>query len=520
MTPTTTTMGAAEWLLLLSVALPLFGAIVVWLLPRTATDPAAGAARLASVGVLALTFACTVALWFVAPTDSSATIDWPWIADFGARFRLAATGLSLPMVVMSTALMLCSVLLTNRQHTTHRAASFYALTLMLIAGINGIFLAADLLLFYLCWEVMLIPLYFLIGVWGSGTGAKAGKTFFIYTMMGSLLMLVAIVAVGLAAGGTTYEQLFTMAAVQPMGMTAQLLCFGAFAAAFLVKSALVPFHTWLPDAQGEGPPLAAAALGIKVGTYGMIALAVPLFPSAAFHPAVRTALAGLGVLAVLYGSLVALVQPDFRRVMSYASIAHLGFVVLGISAFTVESLQGSLFVMVNAGITTGGMFLLLGLLRNRLPDDRFGSLGGLAKSMPMFGALLVLFTLANVGLPGTNGFVGEFLVLLGSFARFPVLVLLATVGVILAAAYLLWAVQRTLFGPEQQRDASTTTSLRDLSGAEAFVMGAFVLAIVGLGLAPAPVLRRMESSISTVVAQSARGLRAAPVAAVDMERGP
>jgi NADH-quinone oxidoreductase subunit M len=189
------------------------------------------------------------------------------------------------------------------------------------------------------------------------------------------------------------------------------------------------------------------------------------------------------------------VQPDFRRVMSYASIAHLGFVVLGISAFTPESLQGAMLVMVNAGITTGGMFLLLGMLRERLSDDRFESLGGLARSMPMFGALIVLFALANAGLPGTNGFVGEFLVLLGSFAKYPVLVLLATIGVILAAAYLLWAVQRMLFGATSE----TTASVRDLSRGEAGIMAVFAAAIIGLGLFPSPVLNRMEDSIASLV---------------------
>ena len=262
-----------------------------------------------------------------------------------------------------------------------------------------------------------------------------------------------------------------------------------------MKSALIPFHTWLPDAQSEGPPLAAVALGIKVGTYGLLILAYPLFPAAALHPATRIMLASLGVVGVLYGSLVALVQPDFRRVISYASIAHLGFVVLGISAFTPESVQGALLVMVNAGITTGGMFLLLGMLRRRLSDDRFESLGGLAKDMPMFGTLVVLFALANAGLPGTNGFVGEFLVLIGSYASFPMLVLLATIGVILAAAYLLWAVQRMLFGARP----SGAIPMQDLTRVEAGVMAVFVLAIVGLGLAPSPVLNRFDASVAALV---------------------
>ncbi|MBC7841943.1 MAG: NADH-quinone oxidoreductase subunit M [Gemmatimonadaceae bacterium] len=504
---------APGWLLPGIFALPLVGSIAVWLLPRAAGDTDARLARTITIGLLSVTAILTLALWLVVPNGSTEQVDYPWIDEFGARIRFAATGISLPMIVLTAWLMLLSVIATDRAAITHRAVSYYALILLLTAGILGIFLAADLLLFYLCWELMLVPLYFLIGVWGSGRGPAAGTTFFIYTMLGSLLMLVAVIVVASAAGGTTYDTVRTMATNQPMSMTAQAFCFFAFAAAFLVKSALIPFHTWLPDAQSEGPPIAAVALGIKVGTYGLMVLAYPLFPSAALHPVTRMILASLGVVGVLYGSLVALVQPDFRRVISYASIAHLGFVVVGISAFTAESLQGAVIVMVNAGITTGGMFLLLGMLRKRISDDRFQSLGGLAKDMPMFGALVVLFALANAGLPGTNGFVGEFLVLIGSFTHFPVLVLLATIGVILAAAYLLWAVQRMLFG--QRPDGAPVA--RDLNGLEAGVMAAFVLAIIGLGLAPAPVLDRLDDSVASLVTRVNMSAITAPPTASAVE---
>ena len=495
MNPSPAELSAVPGLIMMALlAVPLCGSVLVWLLPRPDADAYGSTARIVTIGLLGITAALATSLWFVVP-DGTALVDYPWISDFGARFRLAATGLSLPMILLTAFLMLLSVIATNPTSITHRAPSYYALILLLTAGILGIFLAADLLLFYLCWELMLIPLYFLIGVWGSGRGAKAGLTFVVYTMIGSLLMLVAVIVMATSAGGTTYDVLRDAAVRNQLSPTTQMLCFSAFAIAFLVKSALIPFHTWLPDAQSEGPPLASVALGIKVGTYGLLVVAYPMFPLAAVDPTVRMVLASLGVIGVLYGSLVALVQPDFRRVISYASIAHLGFVVLGISAFSAESLQGAMLVMLNAGITTGGMFLLLGMLRQRLADDRFESLGGLAQQMPMFGALVVLFALANAGLPGTNGFVGEFLVLLGSFTRFPVLVLLATIGVILAAAYLLWAVQRLLFGPTPE----TMPQVRDLSGREAGVMAVFVVAIIGLGLAPGPVQRRMDESISLLI---------------------
>jgi NADH-quinone oxidoreductase subunit M len=483
-------------LLPLLLAVPLIGSLLVWMLPRPTADTHGGLARAVTIALLGVTAVLSLLLWFAVPVDSR-MVDYPWIAEFGSRFRLAATGLSIPMVVLTAVLMFLSVLCVPKESISHRAASYYALLLLLTGGILGIFLAADLLVFYLCWELMLIPLYFLIGVWGSGKGAAAGMTFFIYTMLGSLLMLVAIIVVASAAGGTTYETLREMANNRPLSLTTQLFCFGAFAAAFLVKSAMIPFHTWLPDAQSEGPPVAAVALGIKVGTYGLLVIAIPLFPAAALHPTVRLLLASLGVLSVVYGSLVALVQPDFRRVMSYASIAHLGFVLLGISAFTAESVQGAMLVMVNAGITTGGMFLLLGMLRARVPDDRFESLGGLAKQLPMLGTLVVLFALANAGLPGTNGFVGEFLVLIGAFSYFPVLTLIATTGVILAAAYLLWATQRTLFG-QARVDAA---AVRDLSRGEAAIMACFVVAIIGLGLAPGRTLQRMDVAVTTLISR-------------------
>lgn len=482
------------WLLPALLAVPLIGAVLVWLLPRAASDPHARLARTVTIALLAVTTAMSLALWIVCRT-SVATVDYPWIEGFSASLSLAATGVSMPMVILTACLMLVSVLTIAPESVSTRAGSFYALILLLTGGIIGIFLAADLLLFYLCWELMLIPLYFLIGVWGSAKGAAAGKTFFIYTMLGSLLMLVAVVVVSTAAGGTTFTTLRAATVNKPLSLGVQLACFGAFSCAFLVKSALIPFHTWLPDAQGEGLPVTAVALGIKVGTYGMLALAFPLFPAAAMHPTVRITLAALGVVSIVYGSLAALAQPDFRRVVSYASIAHLGFVVLGLGAFTPESVNGALLVMVNAGITTGGMFLLLGMLQRRFADDTFPSLGGLASSMPFFGVMLVLFALANAGLPGTNGFVGEFLVLLGSFTRYPVLALIATTGVVLAATYLLWSVQRVLFGPR----AADAPVARDLDGREAIIMACFAVAIIGLGLAPASIQRRMQTDVASLI---------------------
>ena len=499
---------SASWVMPALLAVPLVGSIIVWLLPRRADDPTGTTARAATIAILAMTAVLACLLWVLA-AESTQSVDLPWIEDFAASFSLAATGISMPMVLLTAGLMLVSVIAIDRGATSHRAPSMYAMILLLTGGILGIFLSADLLLFYVFWELMLVPLYFLMGVWGTGKGAGAAKTFFIYTMLGSMLMLVAVVFVAREAGSTSFAAVRWMAANKPMPLGTQLACFGAFSAAFLIKSALIPFHTWLPETQSEGIPVTAVALGIKVGTYGMLMLAYPFFPAAALHPTVRVLLASLGVVSILYGSLAALAQPTFRRVVSYASIAHLGFVVLGLSAFTPESVNGAMLVMVNAGITTGGMFLLLGMLAIRMPAERFEELGGLAHSMPVFGAMLVLFALANAGLPGTNGFVGEFLVLLGSFGRYPELTLLATAGVIFAAAYLLWSVQRVIFGP---RVAALPAAI-DLRGRELGIMVVFAMCIIGLGLAPAPMQRRIQADVGTIFTRvnMSAGMVSAPV---------
>ncbi len=491
--------GTAPWLLPALLLVPVLGALLVWLLPDDAR-----AARPAALGVLFAVALLATALWWLVPAagPNGVVADIPWIDEWGTRLRLAATGLSLPMLLLTAWLMPLALLAVGPAADAARPRSFHAQVLLLTAGILGIFLAADLLVFYLAWELMLVPLYFLIGAWGSVRGPRAATTFFVYTLVGSLLMLVAILFVVRHAGTTVIADVIDLAVTRPMPLDAQLWCFGAFAAAFLVKSALVPFHTWLPDAQGEAPAVAATALGIKVGTYALLAIAYPLFPAAALHPTVRLVLMALGVAAILHGSLVALVQPDFRRTMSYASVAHLGFVVVGLAAFTAESVQGAVLVMLNAGITTGAMFVLLGVLRDRLGEsDAFAALGGLARTVPVLGTLLVLFVLANVGLPGTNGFVGEFLVLLGAYEPHPWLTLLATTGVILAAAALLHATQRTLFGPRP----ADAPPLRDLAPREVAVLGTFAVAIVVLGLAPTPMLDRVKPAATALMESVEKG---------------
>jgi NADH-quinone oxidoreductase subunit M len=315
--------------------------------------------------------------------------------------------------------------------------------------------------------------------------------------LGSLLMLVAIVALWAAAGGRGFGLDVLTGAHAALTQTAQTWLFLAFFLALATKSAFFPVHSWLPAAQGAAPTSAAVALGIKVGTYGMLRFALPLLPAAVLNPVLRTTLVGLAVVGIIYGALVAFVQPDLRRVASYASVSHLGFVVLGIFALTAESLQGAMLVMVSHGVSIGALFLLAGMLEDRTGSTSVEGFGGLARSVPLFSALLVLAALSTMGLPGTNGFVGEFLVLLGAFRTFPGATVLATVGVILAAVYLLRALQRMLF--ETPAPDGVTPPARDLDARELAVLGAFAVAIVWLGVAPGPLLRRMEGPVQRLV---------------------
>ena len=384
-----------------------------------------------------------------------------------------------------------------------RTPAFGALALMLTSGLIGIFVSLDLLLFYLAWELMLIPLYFLIGIWGTGSSMRASLRYVLFTLVGSLLMLVAIMALWNLGGGLSFhvDHLIALDLTQ----RAQLLMFAAFFTAFAVKSALVPFHTWLPDAQGSAPTFAAVALGLKVGTYAILRFAIPLFPAAASHPTVRTSILVLSVIAIVYGALLAMSQRDAKRLVSYSSISHLGFIMLGAFALTQQSVQGAVMIMVNHGITTSALFLLIGMLQDRRGSTDMESFGGLARVMPMFSAVFTLAVLSTMGLPGTNGFVGEFLVLIGTYAERPTLAIIATTGVIFAAVYGLRALQRLLFLKLDDQNLGLT----DLSGRERAVMAVFAIAMLWIGFAPQSILRRSDIASRAVVEAARFGPNAA-----------
>jgi NADH-quinone oxidoreductase subunit M len=483
-------LGYGHWILHALILLPLIGVVPVLL----------GDARSAKVTALVVTtleFVLSLGLWWALDPSQPPmqfVSSTPWIPNWGISYRVGIDGISLVMVLLTTALMPLSVLASWRYITT-RERGFYALMLALLTGLVGVFLALDLFVFYVFFELMLIPMYFIIGIWGGTNRLYAAIKFFIYTMSGSLLMLVAIVAlvwkIQSVTGSLSFSYDHILHNTGALGGLAPWL-FAAFAIAFAIKVPIFPFHTWLPDAHVEAPTAGSVLLAsvmLKVGTYGFLRFAVPFFPQVALSPAVSRLMVTLAVIGIIYGALVALVQPDFKKLVAYSSVSHLGFVMLGIWGGTAQSVQGALMVMISHGLSTGALFLIIGMLYERRHTRLIADYGGIARAVPILSLVLTVVALSSIGLPGLNGFVGEFLVLLGSFTAFPLATGIATTGVIFAAAYLLWALQRLIFN---RLDDPENEGLKDLNPRELTVLVPLLAGIVWMGLYPAPVLRRME----------------------------
>src|SRR5213080_4542954 len=452
-------------------------------------------------------FGVSVPLWWVFQPAGGMQLqlDVPWIPNWGIHYAVGVDGISLFMILLTTFLVPLSIL-GSYNYITTRERAFYALMLVLTSGMIGVFVALDLFLFYVMWDVMLIPMYFIIGVWGGQNRLYAAIKFFIYTFFGSLLMLVAILTlvylVAQRTGVYSFSYVNVMNNIGALGPVAFWL-FGAFFLAFAIKVPMFPFHTWLPDAHVEAPTAGSvilAAVLLKMGTYGFLRFAVPFFPQVALHPAVQRAIVTLSLIGIVYGGLVAMVQPDFKKLIAYSSVAHLGFVMLGIWALTLQSVQGALLVMINHGISTGALFFLAGMLYERRHSRLIDAFGGIAKVVPLLAAALTIVSLSSIGLPATNGFVGEFLVLVGAFRTYPRAAIVAAAGVIVAAMYLLPALQRILYNP---LDKPENEKLPDLSPREIAVLVPLLACIVWIGVYPAPILRRMEPAAINLI-QSVR----------------
>ena len=498
------------WILPALLIIPTVGSLLVWLHGAIAGQDASAAmtARRLTLWILVIEFVLSTGLWWSLDPQSAqwqAVFDKPWIDVWGTRFALGVDGLSVMMVLLTTLIMPLAILggWTSVRTKVH---AYHALMLILTTGVLGVFLAKDLFLFYIMWEVMLVPMYFIIGIWGGERRIYASLKFFIYTMVGSLLMLVAIVFLGVKAGEPSGRPSFDYDAILALNLspTASFWLFGAFFAAFAVKVPMFPFHTWLPDAHVEAPTAGSVILAsilLKLGTYGFLRIALPFFPGVAMYPWVRTTIIVLAVIGVIYGSLVALVQPDIKKLVAYSSVAHLGFVMLGIFALTVESVQGALMVMIGHGLSTGALFLLVGIIYERTHTRLIDDYGGIAKVVPLFATVLTIVALSSIGLPGTNGFVSEFLVMVGAFRTYPILTVVSATGVILAAAYLLWALQRMIYNP---LDKPQNRTLPDLNWREFGLLVPILVGILWMGVYPKPVLDRMEASAQKLVQDVSR----------------
>jgi len=482
------------WVLSATVFSPLVGAAVLVLLPRRD-----GLLRGVALATTLVPLALAAWLFALAPRGEPGfwlRVRSEWVAPLGIGYHLGVDGISLPLVVL-TAFLFPVALVGTWDAVRVRVKEYLVLLLLLETAVLGTFLALDLVLFYVFWEAVLVPMYFLIGLWGSERRAYAALKFFLFTMAGSVLMLLAIAGLYLAAGSFDLVRLMDV----PLPRAVQGWLFAAFAVAFAIKVPLFPLHTWLPDAHTEAPTAGSvilAGLLLKMGTYGLVRFGLGLFPAAAREAA--PLFLALGVVGILYGAAVAYAQEDVKRLVAYSSVSHLGFVVVGTFALNPQGLSGALLQMVNHGISTGGLFLLVGVLYERAHTRALDAFGGVARVMPTFAALSLFVVFSSAALPGTNGFVGEFLVLLGAFRTDPRWAALAAGGVVLSAVYLLWMVQRVYFGPVRP-EVRTFSPLRLH---EAAALGALVLAVLWIGLYPRPWLARSEPAVQALVQRVAQ----------------
>jgi NADH-quinone oxidoreductase subunit M len=481
--------------------LPLIGALFTLLVPgeqkgvlRTVALGTTGLVALLGLGVYA---------GFEAEAGAQMVVDHAWFTLPGAtgatdvHFKLGVDGISFLLVVLTTLLMPI-VVLSTWGHVNERVKEFMIWLLVMETGMLGVFLSLDLVLFYFFWEISLIPLYFMIGIWGGERRLYATIKFFLFTLAGSLVMLVGVLALIYRTGTTDIVRLLEMGGRLPV--ETQTWIFAAFALAFAIKVPLIPFHTWLADAHTEAPTSGSVLLAgvlLKMGTYGLLRFGIAMFPVAAvqFAPLFMA----LGAVGIVYGALLAMAQTDLKRLVACSSVSHLGFVVLGMFALTEAGLAGGVLQMVNHGISTGLLFLLVGMIYERRHTRALDQFGGIAARMPVFAFFFVVTVLSSVGLPGLNGFVGEYLILLGAFQSSPLWAVVGVTGVIFGAIYLLMATRRVLFGPLSRPE---NEALTDINAREIGLMVPMVLLAVWIGVAPGALLSRIEPSVAVIVSRT------------------
>ncbi len=479
------------------ILLPLAGALAVALIPRRRGELILPVALASSVVPLGL------ALWVlwnftVGDPGFQFAESYVWSEPLGIGWSVGIDGISLWLVVLTAFLMPLAIAASTS--ITTRTKEYMIAMLVLETGMLGVFLALDLLVFFAFFELVLIPMYMLIGIWGSENRRYASMKFLLYTAFGSAFLLAGIIVLavttGSAIGQITSFDFRQMLEVE-LSSTMQLGLFIAFAIAFAVKVPMWPLHTWLPDAHTEAPTAGSVLLAgvlLKMGTYGFLRFNLTLFPEASVDLA--WVMAAIGVVGIVYGAAVAIVQPDVKRLVAYSSVSHLGFIVLGIFALTSQGLQGGVILMVSHGLTTGALFFLIGMIYERRHTRKISDYGGLASVMPIFAGVFLFMAFASAGLPGLSGFVGEFSVLLGSYLSLPALAVIAGFGVVLAAVYLLWAYERMFTG---KVDNPENQGLRDLGIRELAIVVPLVLLVIAIGVYPKPMLDRVEPSVEVIL---------------------
>ncbi len=502
-------------LLSLICYLPLAGAILLLLFPK---EKKGAIAKFATLVMLA-DFLVSLPLFLswdhsLAGFDARTLEEWDWIPAIGVKYIFGIDGISMLLVMLTTLLGFIGAL-SSWTAIKERVKEYYVFLLLLQTGMLGVFMSLDMFLFYVFWEVMLVPMYFLIGIWGSHNRLYAAIKFFLYTLFGSVLMLLGILAVYFYNGATTFDvREFHLLPLDPgWTLAVQQWIFWAFFVGFAIKVPMFPFHTWLPDAHTEAPTAGSvilAAVLLKMGTYGFVRFSLPMLPDATkeFLPWML----GLCVIGIIYGAMVAMVQKDWKKLVAYSSVSHLGFCMLGVFALNVNGLNGGILQMINHGISTGALFLIVGLVYERRHTRLIAEYGGLSKVMPVFAVLFMIMTMSSIGLPALNGFIGEFTILAGAFqipseVGFTIFgthvggmfwAVCAVFGIVLGAAYMLWLYQRTMWGklenPENQ-------GLKDLNAREIATLVPLVLLAFWIGLYPRPFFRILERPVARLVQQ-------------------
>ncbi len=418
-----------------------------------------------------------------------------WIPSFGITYYMGADGLSVPMLFLTALLGFLSVIYSFGD-IKERVKQYFAFLLLLEVGMMGVFAALDFFLFYIFWEIVLVPMYFLIGIWGHGRKEYSAIKFFLYTLFGSLFMLIGILALYFNVEPHTLNMMVLIEKAPMLTRSFQLLAFAAFFIAFAVKVPMFPFHTWLPDAHVDAPTAVSVILAgilLKMGTYGFLRISYPMFPQGAIYFAIPIAI--LALINIVYGALVCMAQKDLKKMIAYSSVSHMGYCMLGIAAVTVTGISGCIFQMVSHGLITGALFLLVGVLYERAHTREIQAFGGLWIKLPVYSGLMMLFCLGSLGLPGMSGFVSEFMVFIGSYPAFKVIVPLAVIGVVITAAYFLRTIQAMFLGTFNTK----WEGLTEISGREIFTVVPLAILMIGIGVFPSPLANMIKATVENIV---------------------